>query len=141
MKILVIDKFFEDMQFLNIVNEIKKLRFYPLKEFNLKFRDSQNWPGERTELLPKVNLSLSKKITDQYMLKTKGFLPPGDMHIQMYGHRRNKKDGKKDWIHWDADVSTYTALIYLSNTNLNKCSNNFSTKISFFNKLFILRTH
>ena len=70
MKLLIVDKFFEDMQFLNVVNEIKKLRFYELKEFNFKFKDSQSWPGKRTEILPKVNLSLSKKITDQFILKT-----------------------------------------------------------------------
>ena len=96
MKLLIVDKFFEDMQFLNVVNEIKKLRFYELKEFNFKFKDSQSWPGKRTEILPKVNLSLSKKITDQFILKTKSFLEPGDMDIQMYAHIRNKKDGKKD---------------------------------------------
>jgi|TARA_R100000149_G_scaffold60287_1_gene29406 hypothetical protein len=118
MKLLIVDKFFEDMQFLNVVNEIKKLRFYELKEFNFKFKDSQSWPGKRTEILPKVNLSLSKKITDQFILKTKSFLEPGDMDIQMYAHIRNKKDGKKDWIHWDADISTYTGLIYLSKSNL-----------------------
>ena len=128
MKLLIVDKFFEDMQFLNVVNEIKKLRFYELKEFNFKFKDSQSWPGKRTEILPKVNLSLSKKITDQFILKTKSFLEPGDMDIQMYAHIRNKKDGKKDWIHWDADISTYTGLIYLSKSNIKSGTYFYNTK-------------
>ena len=116
MKALIIDNFFDDHY--HTYNEIKKLKFYSLKEFNSKFNQKQTWPGTRTEILPLVNLKLSENIVHQFFKKAKGFLDTSKVNIEMYAHQRDKKFSKKDWIHNDLCVGDYTCLIYLSKTNL-----------------------
>jgi hypothetical protein len=116
MKSLIIDNFFDDFSY--VYNEINKLKFYSLKQFNSKFNQNQTWPGKRTEILPRVNAKLSEYIVQQFFRKAKNFFNPGDLNIEMYAHKRDKKDSKKDWIHDDVAVSDYTCLIYISKTNL-----------------------
>jgi len=126
MKSLIVDNFFDDFSY--IYNEINKLKFYSLKQFNSKFNSSQTWPGTRTEILPKVNLKLSEHIVHQFFKKAKGFFNHQNLHIEMYAHKRDKKYSKKDWIHNDSDVSKYTCLIYLSKHNLNSGTKFYNTK-------------
>lgn len=126
MKIQIIDNFFEDL--LPIHNKVKSLKFYKLKEFNTKFKTNHNWPGVRTEIIPKVDLELSQIVMKVFLTKFRNFLDSGNSQITMYAHQRDKKDSKKDWIHNDSDVSKYTCLIYLSKNNLNSGTKFYNAK-------------
>jgi|TARA_Y100000015_G_scaffold41658_1_gene48036 hypothetical protein len=116
MKSLIIDNFFDNVSY--VIDEINKLEFYSVKQFNNKFNENQTWPGTRTEILPRVNTKLSEYIIQQFFTKAKNFLNPQDLSVEMYAHKRDKKYLKKDWIHNDVPVADYTCLIYISKTNL-----------------------
>ena len=53
MEVIIKENFFYN--FNNIKNEFKKIKRYKSREFNKKFNENQDWPGERSQDLFKDN--------------------------------------------------------------------------------------
>ncbi len=97
-------------------DECKKFKFYNIDEFKKKHNEQNaqwQWPGMRTS-----NFSDQSPFLHMHLLlclKNSGI----DIHkykkISSYAHVRTSNDESKDWPHVD---DCDTALIYLSNTNL-----------------------
>ena len=109
--IKIIYNFFD---FPNLMYEnCKKLNFYTLEEMNKIIPGKYDWPGKRTLSFEKENPFLHLHILSY--LKLNGIDVDKYKRIVTYAHIRLAEDEEKDWIHRD---NCDTALIYLSNTNL-----------------------
>jgi|3_EtaG_2_1085321.scaffolds.fasta_scaffold42708_2 hypothetical protein len=117
MQITQIDNFLEEPT--QVYEKCKKLPFYSLKEFNKKFNEKQNWPGVRTQSIPRVDKIIFETVIKSMITHFKDLFQK-DVPLEMYVHKRNKNIEKQDWMHTDhQDGRLYTALLYLSKTNLN----------------------
>jgi hypothetical protein len=109
--IKIIYNFFD---FSNLIYEnCKKLNFYTLEEMHKIIPGTYDWPGKRTLPFETENPFLHLHILSY--LKLNGIDVDDYKKINTYAHIRLAEDEEKDWIHRD---NCDTALIYLSNTNL-----------------------
>mgnify|MGYP003114970824 CR=1 FL=1 len=108
-----IENFFPRLDF--ILPEIKKIKLYTQKEFNEHEGTSDTWPGYRSLCLTKNNVFLFELINN--LIFSKGMIDHGNYYIMTFLHLRLKEHDAQDWIH--KDNSLFSALIYLSETNLN----------------------
>ena len=113
MLIKQVENFFPRLEL--ILPEIKKINLYSQKEFN-KIEDStDNWSGFRSLNLRKNNVFLYELINN--LMFTKKVMDKGSYDIASFLHLRLEEHNVQDWIH--KDPALFTALIYLSDTNLN----------------------
>ena len=115
MEVIIKENFFYN--FNNIKNEFKKIKRYKSREFNKKFNENQDWPGERSQDLFKNNPFLFNLIVKELYEKFNNILQNKRINLLCYTHLRLDKDNSKDFIHCDGkhDLSL---LVYLSDTNL-----------------------
>jgi|TARA_E500000318_G_scaffold17525_1_gene17783 hypothetical protein len=100
--------------FPNLIYEnCKKLNFYTFQEMNKIIPINGDWPGKRTLPFETENYFLHLHILSY--LKLNGIDVDKYNEIYTHAHIRLAEDEEKDWIHRDDGD---TALIYLSNTNL-----------------------
>ena len=123
MKFMVVENFFNN--FSQIEDEFKKIQRYDYekhpdikpklgnKEF-LKYK----WPGQRSEDLKKTNKFLTALFLKEYEEKFKDFFDE-KLGFAIYTHLRLSDTNKDDFLHKDTPDSTYSLLVYLSETNLN----------------------
>ena len=110
--IKIIYNFFD---FPNLIYEnCKKLNFYTPEEMVKVSGFSGSWAGKRTLPLETESPFLHLHILSY--LKLNGIDVDKYKKIFTHAHTRLAEDEEKDWIHKD---NSNTALIYLSNTNLN----------------------
>jgi len=124
LKHIIVDNFFDDFEL--IEDEFKKIILHNLKDFNQKFNESQNWPGNRSGSLNKESPFLFNLYNKEFNIKIGNLFKDIKIVTKSYIHLRLKEDSKKDWIHRDSDNFTYTCLIYLSKTNINSGTRLFS---------------
>ncbi len=112
MKLTQEENFFPNLD--SILPQIKKIPLYSVDDFKKVNKAHGVYPGLRSE-----PLIISCPILHQFIINLilqKNILKAGDWHIKSFLHLRLKEHETKDWIHEDQDE--YSALIYISNTNL-----------------------
>jgi len=92
----------------------KKLNFYTVEEMSKIIPGKHDWPGKRTLCFETENPFLHLHILSY--LKLNRINVDDYKKIDTCAHIRLAEDEEKDWIHKD---NSNTAIIYLSNTNLN----------------------
>jgi hypothetical protein len=117
LKHIVVEDFFDEFQ--NIEDAFKKLSLYNQKEYNKKFKDTQTWPGSRSEYLHLSSPFLFNLFNQEFKIKFDNFFKNNRINIASHIHLRTGEDSQKDWIHRDSNACTYSCLVYLSKTNLN----------------------
>ena len=108
-----VENFFPRLEL--ILPEIKKIKLYNQKEFNKFEETSDNWPGFRSLEFRRTNVFLYELINN--LMFTKKMIDKGSYDITAFLHLRLEEHNTQDWIH--KDPALFTALIYLSDTNLN----------------------
>jgi hypothetical protein len=106
----------------NIYNICKKAEFYNVNDFEQKFGGDNTWPGQRTQNLIHYNYTLYTHIIsflNVHKISTKDYRV-----VDAYGHLRFSGDNDIDWVH---DDPCDTAIIYLSETNLESGTSFFAT--------------
>ena len=93
---------------------VNKYKFYDQENYQQLFGGEQTWPGVRSANILDIDPSLYYFVFN--LLLQKGHNLNIYDEIIMYAHKRLDKDKNKDFIHVDP---TDTALIYLSETNIN----------------------
>jgi hypothetical protein len=113
--IQIIPNFFNNFDF--IKDSFKKIPLYNKEEYNKNFNDTQNWPGKRSGSLyysaKFLTLFFNETLERHGVLKN----PLLNFKQSLYLHLRLDEDEEKDWIHRDQCI--YSAIVYLSNTNVN----------------------
>lgn len=100
----------------NILPEIQKIPLYTKEEFNLKFKETQNWPGLRSQALNFENPILFNFIL-KHILEIDYFkINKPKLKIWMYIHLRRFNDNQSDWAHQDTEHD-HAMLIYLNKNN------------------------
>tara|TARA_R110000751_G_C13787466_1_gene481759 strand:+ start:1830 stop:2333 length:504 start_codon:yes stop_codon:yes gene_type:complete len=115
MRYYVLENFFDNFD--RMKEEFKEIPFYDLKKFNKIEDEKQQWPGKRSLALHKKHPILFNLLIKELPIKFSDFFGNKYFKCDAYIHLRNKKDGKKDWVHKD-DLYQYTLMVYLSETNL-----------------------
>ena len=123
MKFMVVENFFNN--FSQIADEFKKIQRYDYEEhpdIKPKLEDKSflkyKWPGQRSEDLKKNNKFLTALFLKEYEDKFRDFFDE-KLGFAIYTHLRLKDTNKEDFLHKDTPDSTYSLLVYLSETNLN----------------------
>tara|TARA_R100001086_G_scaffold249875_1_gene191506 strand:- start:3165 stop:3686 length:522 start_codon:yes stop_codon:yes gene_type:complete len=112
MKLTQEENFFPNLDL--ILPQIKKIPLYNIDDIKKISENPGVWPGLRSELL-----GISCPILHEFIVNLilqKKYLKGGDWQINSFLHLRLKEHETDDWIHKDPDE--YSALIYLSNSNL-----------------------
>jgi hypothetical protein len=113
-QIIIKEKFLFALE--NILPEIQKIPLYTKEEFNLKFKETQNWPGLRSQALNFENPILFNFIL-RHILEIDYFkINKPKIKIWMYIHLRRNNDSSRDWVHQDSH--DHAMLIYLNKTNV-----------------------
>ena len=113
--IVVIDNFFDNFDL--IKDHFRKIPFFKRENYKLGPDEKMgNWPGFRTRPLIESEPFLFNLFLKHYYEKI-GYTP--EFNVSAYLHVRLTEDESKDWIHVDNEISDHSALMYLSDTNLN----------------------
>ena len=115
----VIDNFFMPWQLKLVKDEILKLDFYN-NENNPSNNSSVIYPGERTELLTRVNPLLDAYIVNSLDMCNTPFTNK-PYNVEQFGHLKYENENNQEYIHKDNSFD-FAYLIYLSDTNLDSGS-------------------
>ncbi len=113
-KLILIDNFLPQLNF--ILPKIIETPLYELNEYKSKFPSFGHWPGKRSQSLIVENPILYAYVMETILNKV-DILKNKNFNCLMFLHLRRNEDAQKDWIH--TDPHTFSALIYLNETNLN----------------------
>ena len=122
MKFMVVENFFNN--FSQIQDEFKKIERFDYEEhpdIKPKLQDKAflkyKWPGQRSLDLKNTNRFLTALFLKEYEEKFRDFFDE-KLGFAIYTHLRLKDTNKEDFLHKDTPDSTYSLLVYLSETNL-----------------------